>query len=221
MVTTGAQTEATTGLGRRERRKSARREVILDAAQSLFTSFGLDATTMEDIAHECDLAKSTLYLSFDSKDAIAFAVMSRALDALHDELRASVLAGGAAHEQILRMADAYYAFSRERPDAFRLLFVLPPPDFSGSVSPEVAGEAELLGYAALELLVTLLRQGIAEGTFALSDPRSAAVGIWSAITGVIVVPARQATSSLVGVDHAALVREMVQALLRGLHPTHT
>ncbi|MCZ7534637.1 MAG: TetR/AcrR family transcriptional regulator [Acidimicrobiia bacterium] len=221
MVRTDAPDTSDAGTDRRERRKAERREAILDAAQRLFTVRGLEATTMDDIARECDIAKGTLYLSFDSKDDIAFAVLSRALHELHETLRASVVDGrGTALERIQRIADAYYAFSVERPGAFRYLFLVPHPDYAGRVTPEVAEETELLGFASLELLVGLLRQGVEEKSLALSDPWSAAVGMWSALTGVIVIPTRDAPSSLVGVDHADLVRQMVQALLRGLHPDH-
>ena len=222
MVSTEPREAPGEGADRRERRRLARRERILDAAQKLFTSRGVEAPTMDDIARACDVAKGTLYLSFDSKDDIALALLSRAMHELHERLRASVSDGaGTALERIQRIADAYYAFSQERPEAFGYLFLVPHADYAGRVAPEVAEETALLGFASLELLVGLLRQGVEEKSLALRDPWSAAVGMWSALTGVIVIPTRDAPSNLVGIDHAELVRDMVQALLRGLHPSHT
>lgn len=55
---------------RRERKKEKTRQTIVDAALALFQQQGFDATTMEQIAGEADVAKGTLYNHFPSKEAI-------------------------------------------------------------------------------------------------------------------------------------------------------
>lgn len=47
---------------------------IISAAQKLFQKYGLDKTTMEDIAHETGKGKSTLYYYFKSKEEVFYAV---------------------------------------------------------------------------------------------------------------------------------------------------
>jgi AcrR family transcriptional regulator len=56
-----------------------RRSEILAAATKVFGSKGFEATRMEDIAKAAKLAKGTLYLYFDSKDAIYQATVRQAL----------------------------------------------------------------------------------------------------------------------------------------------
>lgn len=46
------------------------KQEILDAAKRVFQKWGLNKTTMEDIAHEAGKGKSTLYYYFKSKDEI-------------------------------------------------------------------------------------------------------------------------------------------------------
>lgn len=46
------------------------RSAIKDAAKSVFRKWGLNKTTMEDIAHEAGKGKSTLYYYFKSKEEI-------------------------------------------------------------------------------------------------------------------------------------------------------
>ena len=46
------------------------REDILDAALALFGKNGVDGTRMIDIADEAEIGKGTLYLHFDTKDAL-------------------------------------------------------------------------------------------------------------------------------------------------------
>lgn len=52
---------------------------ILDAAQQLFAAFGFRRTSMDDIARAAGVAKGTLYLYFDGKEAVFRAVHARTL----------------------------------------------------------------------------------------------------------------------------------------------
>jgi len=53
-----------------KRRKEARPEEILDSALKLFTEKGFSSTRMVDVAKAAGISKGTLYLYFDSKEAI-------------------------------------------------------------------------------------------------------------------------------------------------------
>ena len=57
-------------VSRWKRRKDARPEEILDAALELFTEKGFSSTRMVDVAKLAGISKGTLYLYFDSKEAI-------------------------------------------------------------------------------------------------------------------------------------------------------
>lgn len=52
---------------------------ILDAAQQLFAAFGFRRTAMDDIARAAGVAKGTLYLYFDGKEAVFRAMHARTL----------------------------------------------------------------------------------------------------------------------------------------------
>jgi AcrR family transcriptional regulator len=59
-------------IGRRERKKLATRQAIADEAMRLFLKRGYDAVTVAEIADAADVAVSTVFKHFDSKEAIAF-----------------------------------------------------------------------------------------------------------------------------------------------------
>lgn len=58
------------GGSRTERKKEKTRRKIISVAMNLFQEQGFDATTMEQIAREVDIAKGTLYHYFPVKEAI-------------------------------------------------------------------------------------------------------------------------------------------------------
>lgn len=58
--------------GRRERKKAQTRQSIADAAMRLFLQRGFDAVTVAEIAEAADVAVSTLFKHFPTKEALVF-----------------------------------------------------------------------------------------------------------------------------------------------------
>ncbi|UNC92079.1 TetR/AcrR family transcriptional regulator [Candidatus Contubernalis alkaliaceticus] len=69
--------EEKAGESRTERKKEKTRQKILTSAINLFKKQGIDVTTMEQIAEEVDIAKTTLYNYFSNKEAIISEFMQR------------------------------------------------------------------------------------------------------------------------------------------------
>ncbi|MFC7864425.1 TetR/AcrR family transcriptional regulator [Streptomyces murinus] len=127
----------TVPLGRRERKKAATRQKIADTALRLFLERGYEAVGIRDVAAEADVAVTTLFSHFASKEALVFerdddfeqrltgAVTDRApgeplVPALRREVRSMVrhcTADGAA--PIFRMIDGSPAL-REYEESMRL-----------------------------------------------------------------------------------------------------
>ncbi len=69
-----------------ERKKEDTRRTIISIAMLLFKRQGFDATTMEQIADEVDIARKTLYNHFPVKEAIVAGYAQRALSERWEEL---------------------------------------------------------------------------------------------------------------------------------------
>ncbi|MFH2006462.1 MAG: TetR family transcriptional regulator [bacterium] len=100
----------------RERNKARTREVLVEAALTLFAKFGFESTTVDQIAEEAKVSRRTFFRYFPTKEAVVFPERERRLA----EFRAMLTGhhNGSAPFETLRkaflvLADDYTA-NRER-----------------------------------------------------------------------------------------------------------
>lgn len=85
------ESSATSTTPRWQRRPEARPEEILDAAQTVFGECGFARTKIEDVARLAGVSKGTVYLYFESKDAL-----------FREMVRAKIVASLAEGEALIR-----------------------------------------------------------------------------------------------------------------------
>src|SRR5262245_42007661 len=66
-----------------------RRSAILKAAARLFEHYGCGKTTIADVAREAQIGVGTVYLEFDSKEAIVKALSQSTHDRVLDAMRSA------------------------------------------------------------------------------------------------------------------------------------
>ena len=71
---------------RRDRRKLATRQALLDATHALLASRSMDALSVDEIAMRADVAKGTFYNHFPDKDALARELASHVRTRLENEI---------------------------------------------------------------------------------------------------------------------------------------
>jgi AcrR family transcriptional regulator len=87
----------------RERKKLRTRRALADAALRLFTDKGFDATTLEELAEEAEVSKSTFFRFFPAKEAAAVEAETELWAAYLDALARRDLSGqvlGELHETL-------------------------------------------------------------------------------------------------------------------------
>ncbi|MDO4259232.1 MAG: TetR/AcrR family transcriptional regulator [Actinomycetaceae bacterium] len=138
-----------------------RRGEILDAAQRLFTTAGVAATSIDHILSEVGIAKGTLYYHFRSKDEILRALIERTTEQV--VARASEIANG--DDKALPKFLAVLASMR-----------IEETEFTEELHAEGNAEFHILSIVSMirgiaPILTTIVEQGIREGIFATDRPR--------------------------------------------------
>lgn len=75
-------TEVTTKMGLRERKQKLTKNVIWDAAIDLFMRKGFDGTTLDEIAESAQIARSSFFRYFESKDDLIAQPITNLADSL-------------------------------------------------------------------------------------------------------------------------------------------
>ena len=110
---------------RREREKAEFREDVLQSAREIVLKEGFDALTMRKIAEKIEYSPGTIYLYFESRDAIAHELCTQGFVEL---LAAFAPAAGIADpvERLEKIGQLYVAFGMEHPETYRLIFMEDP-----------------------------------------------------------------------------------------------
>jgi AcrR family transcriptional regulator len=105
---------------RREREKKQRWNDIVEAAEKLFFDRGYDDVSMKDIANEVELSKATLYLYFNNKEELFFAVVLRGTKILNSMIIKEVEKATTGIDKVSAFRKAYHEFTRNYHDYIRI-----------------------------------------------------------------------------------------------------
>ena len=158
---------------RRGRKIEDKRSVILGAALSLFSRFGLHGTTVDQVAARAEVSKSNLLYHFPNKEELYVSVLRDLLHIWLEPLR------GFSAEQDPREAIAGYirnklTISRDLPDASRL-FCLEMVQGAPLLRDELGRELRDL----IERKSEVIRAWVADGRLAPVEPHHLVFALWA------------------------------------------
>jgi AcrR family transcriptional regulator len=116
-----------TGEARRLRHQAladVRRELILDAARSVFFELGMEKTSIREIAHRAGYTPGAIYSYFASKEELYGALLGESLDRLNARVEQAIQDQGVASDALRAAARAFFDFYRENPRDLDLGFYL-------------------------------------------------------------------------------------------------
>jgi TetR/AcrR family transcriptional regulator len=106
----------------KQREREQRQNDIINAARKLIADRDFDEISMDEIAREIGLGKSTLYLYFKNKESLYFAIILRGIRIWAEMVKKEDKKGNTGLEKLISYGNANREFSNEYPDYFRLLY---------------------------------------------------------------------------------------------------
>jgi AcrR family transcriptional regulator len=197
-----------------QRRKDARPAEILDAAMAVFAQKGFAATKLDDIAAQAGITKGTIYLYFDSKQALFEALARQSVGAQIEQVTAQLANFPGTSAELLRFVVSTmgrFAMTSDR-------IVLPR-----LVLAEAANFPKLAEFWRREiiergigLMSGIIQRGIERGEFRKIEPQHAARLCVAPMLIIMLWRTTFAQFDETPYDYQGLIDAHLQTLLKGL-----
>jgi len=155
---------------------------VLMAAERLFEAKGYDATSIDDIAFNTGISKSTLYVYFKSKQIIWDSIVCKYMELLLEDAKTAADGVGS-------FADRYYKLCFDIAEKFEehpLFCKGTLGKISVDMDQELYKKIYDIGEQTNEEIARFIRSGIEEGTVRKDlDIYPAVIMMWSSISGII------------------------------------
>jgi AcrR family transcriptional regulator len=159
--------------------KSKVRTEIVAIASKVFTRYGYQKTTMNEIARSCKMGKSSLYYYYKSKEEIFEAVVVKEAQDLKRQLNRVVSSGSNPME---RLKDYIL---------FRLYHVKTVSNFHSVLKDDHMDQMKFVIRVRkkfedeeYKMVYTILERGIKEGAFILNSPEIGAIAFTTMLKGL-------------------------------------
>ena len=127
MTAHGSQTRTqrtrTASRQRREQEKEELRQTILAAAATLFLEHGYEAFSLRQVAEQIGYSPTTIYLYFEDKTDLLFAVVDDAYADFSRRLQAAYDSTDDPLARIRALGDAYVDFGLANPAIYEMIFM--------------------------------------------------------------------------------------------------
>lgn len=173
---------------RREREKEQRQKAIIDAAEKIFFSEGVENSSMDEVAAAAELSKGTLYLYFQNKDDLYHAIVLRGLNILYDLFKKAVAQEKKGIEKLNALGRAYFEFYQQYPDYANAILHHEgrKVEIEGREKSPFMNRCFEAGNRLFELMQEAVKVGIGDGSLRPDlDPLLVSIVLWAHSNGIM------------------------------------
>ena len=167
-----------------EKAKKSRREKILSSALELFSTKGLSATKVSDIAQRASMAQGLLYHYFSSKEQIYVEIVSTAFERLNSACHSLENNDWPPHEKISRALETLIDSLDKSPDSARYHVLIAQAQLSEAVPGEAKAIIKEKSAIPYEVLSRIMTAGQRHGSIRSGSPDELATIFWTTIKGL-------------------------------------
>ncbi|MDI6644235.1 MAG: TetR/AcrR family transcriptional regulator [Methanobacteriaceae archaeon] len=202
-------------ISRKQREKEMRRRNILQSAEKLFYQKGYEKVTMNEIAQETELARSTLYLYFKNKEEIYLAITLKGSEILKEILTKNFEKGQNGLEKIEMLTKAFIKFYTEYPLYYLSRFYYQVP-FNQEY--QKIDDLNKIRTESFVLVVKAFQEGIDDGTLQTDqDPVKSALILSSLIQNVLnLTPTTKMHMETYGITHDELIDYTIDFIIKSV-----
>jgi len=158
--------------------KEEKAESILNTAKKMFGRYGLQKTTLDEIARMARVAKATIYNYFGSKDSVYLEVLRREADEIVEKISFSVGQEVLPGDKVIAFARAKFRYMRKAINILNL-----DRDGIEKVLPKAESIRSELFEREVDIICSILEEGVEKGVFCLNNVPLAASAIGHALRG--------------------------------------
>jgi AcrR family transcriptional regulator len=187
-----------------------RRDQVIDVARRLFGDRGTTDVSMDEIASEAGVARSTVYVYFANRDELLRACLQRMHEQLTEGIAQTWVQETEPAVRLERLIEEMLARVDDSPAFFRLALVTQGTPVRGAEA--VGSELALISLSIARLIRDLVVEGIERGVFRPMDPDRATTLIGQQVYGAMAVRAEDPAPML----RAEAAAEAALFILHGL-----
>ena len=185
------------------------RRRILDITRHLLVQEGYQNLSMRKIARAINYSATSIYLYFDSKDALLHTLIDEGMTHLYQDLKAA--AAQHPDDPVARLdalCQCFIAFGLGNPEYYEIMFLL-HPEHMERYPPKKYRRAR----RNLDVIAATLAAGAEAGIFETEDPRVSASAVWASLHGAVSLLLAERVD--VRIDRDAFIEKTIQQTISG------
>lgn len=203
---------------RKEREKEYKRSLILESAERVILSKGLDHLSMDEVAEEAEVSKGSLYLYFKNKSDLVLGICHKASGMLNNEMAKVLAKDMPGLQMVFELGTVFLNFVKHHPEFFKAMKFL-----DNLSDPESVNASEYLDMCAqnrqesFRVMVRAIQIGMQDGSISKDfKPEELALLLWSTSHGVVSIAyMHEHNKSFELLDRIGVTQEtMIQSYMR-------
>jgi AcrR family transcriptional regulator len=200
----------------RDQKKAESRRRILDAARDVFFRDGFMRANLDEMAEKAGVAKGTLYRYFESKADLYVAVLADNLELFLQRMEEAAQPRSSALERVRSVGRFYFTHWLEYPDYFQIFWAIDNESVIGDLPREVIDKIAGFWESNLNILHSVLEEGVENGEFVACDTWEIANVLWSIANSLIESDSTKARRQIRRRPLEPLYTHAIDTLIRGI-----